>query len=348
MSRGASEFLAQAGRNGPALLCGGVLIGLLAPSLTDLARPLMGLAVFVFTLGAFLKVDAAAFQGEMANRGGIVVVLLWSTFGVPLLAAAFMRAAHPQPELALGLMLCALAPPVGSAAAIAAMLDLNAPLALLATVATTLAAPFYLPPLTALLTGTSLAIDPLALSARLGLIVGAAAAVGWLLRRFAGRWVANNPNAMTGIAVVGLLLVAVGAMRGMRAQILASPGRSALLLVLAFLANVGFQVIGTLLFGWLDRVRALTVGLVSGNRNITLIWAAATPFLVDRPEVELVLAMSVFPIFMLPLVMRRLFLAFPRGLTGAPHKAAQDGLALELQQGRYLAPGMRERETKAP
>jgi predicted Na+-dependent transporter len=212
----------------------------------------------------------------------------------------------PDPDLTVGILLCALAPPVGSAAAIAAMLGLSAPLALLATVVSTLAAPFYLPPLAVVLAGAELAVDPISLSLRLGLIVGGAAVASWVLRRFAGHWVTANPNAMTGIAVLGLILVAIGAMRGMRDQILAAPGQAAMLLGLAFVINLGLQVAGAALFGATNRIRALTVGLVSGNRNITLVWAAAAPFLADRPKVELFLAMSVFPIFMLPALTRRL------------------------------------------
>jgi len=39
---------------------------------------------------------------------------------------------------------------------------------------------------------------------------------------------------------------------------------------------------------------------VSGNRNVTLAWAAAGAGLLNHPGVELYLAMSVLPIFMLP------------------------------------------------
>lgn len=307
MNAGMNGILASAGRNGPALLCGGVLIGLVAPPLAEAARPLMPLAVFVFTLGAFLKVDGAAFRLEAVDRRAILLILAWSTFGVPLLAHALVQAIQPGSDLAIGLLLCTLAPPVGSAAAIAAMLGLNAPLALLATVAATLAAPLYLPPLAAILAGAELAIDPLAMSLRLCVIVGGAALTAWLLRRYAGPWVAENPNAMTGIAVLGLLLVAIGAMHGMRGQIAAAPGKAALLLGLAFLVNMALQASGAALFAWLERRRALTVGLVSGNRNVTLVWAAAAPFLSDHPGVELFLAMSVFPIFMLPVAMQRVF-----------------------------------------
>lgn len=300
------RVLAAAGRRGPVLLFGGVVIGLLLPGLAELARPLMGVAVFVFTLGAFLKVDGEAFRREVVERRSTVVILGWATFGVPLAAYAAVALVHPGHDLAVGLLLCALAPPVGSAAAIAAMLGLSVPLALLATVAATLAAPLYLPPLAVAFTGAELSIEPVGMALRLGAIVGGAGAAAWLLRRHAGRWVAENPHAMTGIAVVGLLLVAMGAMRGMRAEIAAAPGWSALLLGVAFAVNAGMQAVGALLFGRLEARRALTVGLVSGNRNITLIWAAAAPFVAHRPGVELFLAMSVFPIFMLPAAMQPL------------------------------------------
>jgi len=306
------KLLAAAGRHGPALLCGGVLVGLAAPPLAELARPLMGLAVFVFTLGAFLKVDGAAFRSEATDRRAVLLVLAWTAFGVPLATYGLVQVLRPGPDLSQGLLLCFLAPPVGSAAAVAAMLGLSAPLALLATVAATFAVPLYLPPLAESLAGAELAIDPLALSARLAVIVGGAASVAWLLRRCAGAWVAANPHAMTGVSVLGLILVAVGAMRGMQGHVAAAPAQAVALLGAAFLANAGFQAAGALLFAGMERTRALTVGLVSGNRNVTLVWAAAAPALAGHPGVELFLAMSVFPIFMLPLATRRLFAAVER------------------------------------
>lgn len=300
-------ILAAAGRHGPALLCGGVLIGLAAPPLASLAKPAMGFAVFVFTLGAFLKVDGAAFRAEAADgRRAVFSMLVWASFGVPCVAYGLIKLLTPPDDLATGILLTALAPPVGSAAAIAAMLGLSAPLALLTTVVATIGAPFYLPPLAAALAGAELAIDPIGLSIRLGVIVGGAAVAAWTLRRFAGGWVAASPHAMTGISVIGLILVATGAMHGMGGLILAAPMQALALLVVAFVANAGLQLLGAVLFAALGRRRALTVGLVSGNRNITLVWAAAAPFLAAHPGVELFFAMSVFPIFMLPLAMRRL------------------------------------------
>jgi predicted Na+-dependent transporter len=299
-----SNLLTFAGRNGPLMLFVGVLIGLVAPPVADAARPLLGLAVFVFTLGAFLKVDLASFRKELERPASTACMLSWTTFGVPLVMLGILRLTQPEGPLAQGMMLCALAPPVGSAAAIAAMLGLSAPLALLATVVPTVLSPLYLPPLASWLAGYQLHIDPVAMTERLLLIVGGACACATLLKRYAGRFVAQNPHAMTGIAVLGLILVAIGAMRGMRSYFVAHPQEVANCVALAFAVNAGFQGVGAILFAPAGRLHALTVGLVSGNRNVTLVWAAASASLIGQQQVELYLAASVLPIFMLPALTR--------------------------------------------
>jgi len=294
------DALRYAGRCGPALLLGGVMIGLIAPPLSDAARPLMGVAVFSFTLGAFLKVDFAAFRAELREGRRVIAALVWSMFGVPALMLLLVRVVQPGPDLAQGLILCMLAPPVGSAAAIAAMLGFSAPLALLATVVATFASPFYLPLLAQSLAGVSLSVDSWRMAQVLTLIVGGACVAAAMMRRYASAFVKGNPDAMTGIAVIGLIVVAVGAMRGMQVHFLAHLREALLFLGVAFLVNAGFQAIGTLLFSGLDRPRALAIGLVSGNRNITLIWAAAGTSVAAHPAIEAYLAISVLPIFMLP------------------------------------------------
>jgi predicted Na+-dependent transporter len=298
------NLLAFAGRNGPLMLFVGVLIGLVAPPLAEAARPLLGLAVFVFTLGAFLKVDLVSFRRSLEPRAWTACMLAWTTFGVPAVMLGLIRLFRPEASLAQGMMLCMLSPPVGSAAAIAAMLGLSPPLSLLATVAATILSPFYLPSLASWFAGYQLDIDPVAMTERLLLIVGGACASATLLRRYSARFVSENPYAMTGIAVLGLILVAIGAMRGMRSYFIAHPQEVASCLVLAFAVNIGFQILGAALFAPAGRLRALTIGLVSGNRNVTLVWAAAGASLMGHQKVELYLAMSVFPIFMLPALTR--------------------------------------------
>lgn len=322
-ARAVHALLEIAGRHGPVLLCVGVLIGLLVPALAQAARPLFGLAVFAFTLGAFLKVDARSFRAVLADRRGTLLVFTWSAFGVPLCGWGAVQLLPLPADLATGLLLYLLAPPVGSAAAIAAMLGLSAPLALFATITAMAIAPFTLPPLALAMTGAELSIDPVVLALRLGVIVGAAALCAWVMRRFTGRWIERHPDAMTGIAVLGLLVVALAAMRGVQAQILAAPWIAMGWLTLAFALNAGLQALGTLLFAGDDRVRALSMGLCTGNRSVTLVWAAAAPFIDSRPGVELYLAMSLLPIFMLPLATRWLLAREPvrRWRDGEPGRA---------------------------
>ncbi len=318
----ASELLAFAGRNGPVLLFCGVLIGLVAPPLAEAARPLLGVAVFIFTLGAFLKVDLPAFRRETIRRTWIVGVLVWTTFGVPLVMLGLVRLLDPSDALAQGMLLCMLAPPVGSAAAVAAMLGLSAPLAMLAALVAILLSPVYLPPLASGLAGYDLHIDPVDMAQRLLLIVGGAGLCATLLRRLAGRFVVENPHAMTGVAVLGLILYAIGVMRGMQGYFLEQPQDVIRILLLAFAVNASFQALGTLLFWPAGRLRALSIGLVSGNRNIALVWAAAGPSLVHAPEVELYLAMSVFPIFMMPALSRWTVARLLRGAADSPSSPA--------------------------
>jgi BASS family bile acid:Na+ symporter len=200
-----NSILAFAGRQGPLLLFFGVVIGFVFPALAATAKPWMGAAVFVFTLGAFLRVDRNDFRAELRRPQRAVAVLAWTLAGVPALAWVLVHVVSVPAEIGLAIMLCMLAPPVGSAAAMAAMLGLNAALALAATIVVSVLAPLYLPPIAALIGGSAEHIDAVAMLGRIVAVIGAAAGTAVLLRRFAGAFVVRNPSAMTGVSVVGLL-----------------------------------------------------------------------------------------------------------------------------------------------
>jgi BASS family bile acid:Na+ symporter len=306
-----NSVLAFAGRHGPLLLFFGVVIGFVFPTLAAAAKPWMGASVFVFTLGAFLKVDRSAFRAELRRPLRAAAVLVWTLAGVPAVAWALVQAASLPAEIGLAIMLCMLGPPVGSAAAMAAMLGLNAGLALAATIVISVLAPFYLPPIAALIGGSAAQIDAVAMLGRIVAVIGAAAGTAVLLRRFAGAFVVRNPSAMTGVSVVGLLAVAIGAMHDMPQHVLGHGMQALQLIGLAFTVNIGFQFLGFVLFSRLGVADALTVGLVSGNRNVTLVWVVVAPWLGGLPLVEAYLAASVFPIFMLPLLTKMLFARWP-------------------------------------
>ena len=306
-----NKLLAFAGRHGPLLLFFGVLTGFLFPVLAQAAKPWMGASVFVFTLGAFLKVDGSALRAELHRPQRAAAVLIWTLAGVPALAWALVELLSFPAEISLAVVLCMLGPPVGSAATMAAMLGLNSALALTATIVISLLAPLYLPPIAALIGGSAVPVDSVQMLGRIVAVIGAAACAAFLLRRYAGAFVANNPSAMTGVSVVGLLTVAIGAMQGMPQHVLGHGQQAMQLVGLAFAVNIAFQVIGFALFSRLSICDALTVGLVSGNRSVTLVWVAVAPWLDGLPLVEDYLAASVFPIFMLPLLTKVLIAHIP-------------------------------------
>jgi predicted Na+-dependent transporter len=265
-------LLRFAGKNGAWVVIAGVVLGLGFPLLSQLTRPYLAIAIFLFTFGSFLKIDPASIRAQFRQGNTAVLMVVWATFGVPLVVFALIKLTHPGPEIAQGLLFWALVPTSPACVAFAAILGLSTPLALLATVLATAASPFYLPVLAAALGGYQLTVDPMAMSIQLLLIVGGACVAAVLVKRFAGAFVRDNPDAIIGVAVFALILAGMGSMRGMQAYFLAQPATALKLLALAYTLNLGFQLFGTLLFWRCDRNSALTAGLISGTRTITLAW----------------------------------------------------------------------------
>jgi bile acid:Na+ symporter, BASS family len=266
------SILRWAGQNGALIVIAGVIIGLCLPLLSELARPYLAVAIFIFTFGSFLKFDAKAIKGEVANVKRNLLMVLWATFGVPAIIFLIIIVARPGPELTQGLLFWALVPASPACVAFAAILRLNIPIALLATVLGTAASPFYIPALALLLGGYHLDIDPLATCFELVMLVGGAFLASVAAKRLAGAFIRENPEAMTGIAVLAMFLAGMGSMRGMQAHLLAQPQTSLEFVLLAYALLFGAELVGTFLFWRYGRTAALTAGLISGTRTITLAW----------------------------------------------------------------------------
>jgi len=266
------QLLRIAGQHGAAIVILGVVIGLVVPVMADLARPWLAVAIFIFTFGSFLKFDGKTLRSEVANVKRNALMVLWATFGIPLIVIVIMSVAQPGPDLAQGLLFWALVPASPACVAFASILRLNPPIALMATVAGTAAAPFYIPALAALLGGYQIDIDPVATCLHLVLLIGGASIAAILVRRLAGGFVRDNPEAMTGIAVLAMFLAGMGSMRGMQAHLLSQPALSLEFVLMAYALLFGAELVGTFLFWRYGRQAALTAGLISGTRTITLAW----------------------------------------------------------------------------
>jgi hypothetical protein len=297
------DVLGWLGRQGSRLLVVALGAGLLVPVLAEAAKSAMAASVLLVTFGAFLRIDPQRIRAELTHRGNLPVQG-WVMLGVPLLAAGAVAVLEPLPELGLAIILATLAPPVGSAAAIAMMLGLDATLALVCSVSAGLASPVVAPLLGPQLGGAGIVLDPGVLALRLLLLVGGGAALAVLVRRGAGRRLPDVQGAAVGICVIGLIGLALGAMQKMGARLEEDAGHVAAMLGLALAVNIGLQLTGLLLFTGGGVRRAMTIGLLSGNRNVALMWAAALPIVEGRPLAELYLATSVTAIFVLPLLIQ--------------------------------------------
>ena len=266
------RVLQWASRNGAIVVIAGVVIGLCVPYLSNLARPYLAVAIFIFTFGSFLRLEIPALHQELVNAKQIALIVLWATFGVPLFIILLIKVVQPGPELAQGLLFWALVPTSPACVAFAAILRLSIPIALIGTVIGTALSPIYIPAFASKFGAYHLDIDPLSTCLHLVLLIGGAFAASLASKQLAIGFIAQNPRAMTGIAVFAMFLAGMGSMKGMRAHLLTQPQTSLEFVLLAYALLFGAELVGTLLFWPYGRTAALTAGLISGTRTITLAW----------------------------------------------------------------------------
>jgi len=301
-----ARLLAWLGGRGTWVLFGGVFIGLLAPGLAALCRPLLAPAVVVLLLAALLRVEWRNLA-DYARRPLLAAVLTaWLMVGSPLVVWLMLPLFGPPEALGAALVLMAAAPPILAATAISLMLGLDAALALVTGLISTLLTPLTLPPLALVLLGIELEIGVGEFMLRLGLVVGGAFLGAALIRRLAGpAWLVRHGPAIDGVVVATMLIFAVAIMDGVTATLVARPGTVALWLAAAFLANPLLQAVGALLFAWLGWRGALTVGLLSGNCNMGLLLAALPPH--ADFDIALFFAVAQLPMYMLPAMILPLY-----------------------------------------
>ena len=169
------RILSTLGGQGPTLLVISLGAGLLIHPLAHFGYELLPFSAFLLTLGSFLTAGLAPSEAKI-RLPLMALVLAWVGLALPL-AAAFLLSFLPlDPALRAGVLLSLLAPPVGSAAAIAGMLGLRTRLALLVSIALTLLTPISIPCFATVL-GLGIEFDMGALAIRLFSIIGAAGLV---------------------------------------------------------------------------------------------------------------------------------------------------------------------------
>lgn len=303
------RLIALAGRHATAVMAAGVLIGLAVPPLATLARPLLVPTLLIPLALALVRLDWAA-AGAWRHRPGAVAAILVFVLGAsPLIVWAITRVLAPlgfPDTLSQALVLMAASSPIVSNVAIALILGLDAPLAVVVVLAGTALVPLTLPIAADALVGVSLEMPLAEFMGRLLALVGSAFVAAWLVRRLVpARTLEARRELLDGLAVINLLLFGLAIMDGVTAYAIARPGYVALAIVAAYAFNLLLQAVGGLAFRGLGTTRALTVALLAGNCNMGLVLVA----LQGRAsfDVTVYFALAQIPMYTLPALLKPVY-----------------------------------------
>lgn len=302
MREAAYRAIDFAGTHATRLLAAGVLVGLAVPPLATALRPLLLTSIAISLVLALVRLDWSAFGGYARRPVLVAAMLAWFLGASPVISWLALQALPLPAPVVTGLVLMAAASPIMSGAAISLLVGLDAAFAVVAIVATTALVPLTLPPLAGALLGLALEIDVATFMLRLGSIVGGAFAIAWLARRYVSEpTIARHARALDGVTVIWMVVFAIGIMDGVTALALERPGYVIGATIAAFAANVVLQAVGALV--WLRQPvqRALTIGLLTGNRNMGLVLVA----LGADAGIELAafFAVAQIPMYVLPVLL---------------------------------------------
>jgi hypothetical protein len=283
--------LAWLGRQGTRAIAAVGFIGIAAPPVDALVKPLVPEAIFGLLCIAFLRVDTTALRIHLRRPGLILVVTAWTMLAVPTLVGVAGLVAGlltRSPELFIALMLQAIASPMMAAPAFAALMGLDATLVLVT-----------------LVVSSALTLPPVRLAVKLVVILGGSALVAIGIRRLVGiAAITHNKDKIDGVNIL-LVFVFVGAvMEHVAARVLAQPLFILGLGALAFAVCYAILGLTTLVLLNAGRERAFALGLMASQRNMGLMVAATGNVL---PELAwLYFALWQFPIYLSPQLLKPL------------------------------------------
>ena len=290
----------------------GVFVGLLIPPLAAAMKPLLIPGIIGPFIIALLRLDWQRLIGYLRQPFLTAILLIWLLILAPFAINALLGLLPLAAGLHDSLVLMAAASPLMASASLALIIGLDAPLAVVLTFTATALVPFTLPPIALYLLGIDIDMAIGELTLRLGAVVGGSFALAWLIRRVLPKgFTERHASSLDGLAIIGLLVFAIAIMDGVTALALERPGEVLAATAAVFGLNLFMQAVAVLAFAWRGLRQALTAGLCSGNRNLGLLLAAMT----DRAGTDLliVIAVSQFPIYILPMLQRWLYGRFDLG-----------------------------------
>jgi predicted Na+-dependent transporter len=292
------------------VLAVGVLLAFLIPEASRLLRPILPALVAGILALAMMRIDMAAAAREAMRPRQIAGSLLLLAMLMPgmMVLLLWLHAILDLPEgdRAFLIAFC-VAPPIASSGALALILRFDAARAVQITVIATLLTPIIGPATVAWLAPGALDIPAMDIAQRLATIIISAVVLALLLRRAMGpARIAQQARALDGIAALALLTFVIPLFDGVTSTIRANPGEAARVMLMVTLVNLGALFAVRALAGrFTAHATAGTLGLIWGNRNVAL-YFAALPY---DPAFSLAVALYQIPMLATPLILSALPLA---------------------------------------
>lgn len=295
--------LVVAARHGRALLIAGLLAGVLLPDLAGAMKPWIGELVALMLFVAALRVGprrAMGAVGELRASVGFAVLL---QVALPLVAALLFVAAGFHGALALALVLMMSASPISGSPNLVILCGSDPAPALRQLVVGTALLPVTVLPVFWMMPDLG-GVGTVALAAaRLLAIIAGATVAAFAVRHFF--WREPGPRGIElidGASAILMAVVVVGLMSAVGPAIRGDPAALATALAAAFAGNFGLQLASALLLRRLGMPQyAVSIGIISGNRNIAL-FLAALPAAVTDPLL-LFIGCYQIPMYLTPMLL---------------------------------------------
>lgn len=298
--------LEWAGRHARLILLAGLVIIPFLPIPHSAFLPLLPVLIALLIGLALSRLDLAAILSDLSDPrflpallAGIALFQIGAAVLLTALGAMFGLGAMTLLMLAA----FAAAPVLNSAPNVALMLGYDARLALYWMLASNMLSPLMVP-LALAASGVDLPVEPARIALKVLAILAGGIAIGVALRRGLGpNRIAAQGMALDGVGALLMMAFLFPLMDGVREETAEHPALALRLAALALALNLGANLIVRALAAKVfDRPRARTLGLVFGNRNISLMLAALPP----DPTFSLFVAMAQIPIYASPIILRGL------------------------------------------
>lgn len=303
-----AAILSWIGRQGTRAVATLVVIGIAVPSVGAVLKPYVTEAIFVVLCIAFLRVDVSILKSYLHRPALLLAATAWTSVGIPVLiglCCGMFDLATQAPDLFLCLMLQAVASPIMSGPAFAALMGLDVTLVFATLITGTVLVPITAPLFAFVFVGPTLAISPLALGAKLFAILAGAAVVGVAVRRFFGLAVIErHEEKINGLNIIVLFVFVAAIMGNVGARLVSAPIITMALAALAFVIFFAVLFLTALLFMPAGRERAFALAFIASQRNLGLMLAATGGVLPDL--IWLYFALAQFPIYLAPQLLQPL------------------------------------------